>query len=282
VPGGTLIANDTDEENDDLFIGTTAVVPTVHGQLTLNRDGTFEYRPDASFTGVDQFTYALFDKNEYHWVHATVVLDVFKDTDQDNIADDMDLDIDGDGIMNEKEVISGQDWHTQDTDKDGLPNSMDIDSDGDGIVDNYEAQNGKTYRSPVGSDVNNNGLDDAYDNGKSGIVIQPVDLDDDGLFDFLDDDSDNDGVPDMIEGHDSDFNGRTDPGHLITGNDADGDGLDNAFDTVFNECGAVNNMTGSNAAMQNFDKDELPDWRDSVSRLVDACKRSASATSRSW
>jgi gliding motility-associated-like protein len=262
VISGNLIANDTDEENDDLFIGTTAVVPTVHGQLMLNRDGTFEYRPDASFTGVDQFTYALFDKNEYHWVHATVVLDVFKDTDHDNIADDIDLDIDGDGIMNEREVIIGQDWHTQDTDKDGLPNSMDIDSDGDGIVDNYEAQNSKTYRSPVGSDVNNNGLDDAYDIGKSGIVIQPVDSDDDGLFDFLDADSDNDGVPDKIEGNDSDFDGRPDPGHIVTGNDADGDGLDNAFDTVFNECGVVNNMTGSNAAMQNFDKDELPDWRD--------------------
>lgn len=259
VVTGNLIENDTDEENDDLFIGTTAVVSTVNGQLTLNRDGTFEYLPNASFTGVDQFTYALFDKNEYPWVQATVFLSIFKDTDHDDVADGDDPDADGDGILNEREVMAGKDWRTEDTDGDRLPNYLDIDSDGDGIVDNIEAQSSAAYRSPVSYDANSNGINDAYEGVQSRYEINPVDTDKDGEPDFLDKDSDNDSIPDSIEGHADRF-GKVNK--TVLNKDSDNDGLYDAYDTVLNECGVENNMLGSNATMQNTDGDDEPNWRD--------------------
>lgn len=257
---GNLIENDTDEEEDDLFIGTAALVPTAHGQLTLNRDGTFEYRPNASYTGTDQFTYALFDKNEYPWVHATVVLTIIKDSDHDGFADADDPDADGDGILNEREVMAGNDWRTEDTDGDRFPNYLDIDSDADGIVDNIEAQSTAAYEPPVIYDANSNGINDAYEGIQSGYEIEPVDTDGDGQPDYLDTDSDNDSIPDRIEGHDGNKNGK--PDHFATGIDLDKDGLDDGYDTVVNECGTDANMLGSNAAMQDTEGDGKPDWRD--------------------
>jgi gliding motility-associated-like protein len=64
----------------------------------------------------------------------------------------------------------------------------------------------------------------------------------------------------LIEGHDDDSNGK--PDHYLVGRDTDGDGLDDAYDTVFNACDAVGNALGSNAPMQDFDGDGMRDWRD--------------------
>lgn len=258
-PSYNVLKNDTIPGNDVNLIRLSVEQPPIHGALTLNPDGTFKYQVSSSFTGGDFFVYAL-DKNKYPGAIATVYLTIIADFDFDGIPDDLDIDADGDGILNDREA-PGKDWHTADADNDGLPNYMDIDADGDGIVDNYEGQGSKTYKKVVIYDANNNGLNDAYDGRQSGYEIDPVDSDEDGIPDFLDADSDNDGVPDPIEGHDKDFNGIAD--HVLVGTDADKDGLDDAFDTVFNACDAVyTNMTGSNAAMQNFDKDGLPDWRD--------------------
>ena len=56
---GNVIANDTDPDNDDL---TAAVVSNVtHGQLALNINGSFSYRPGPNFCGTDGFTYDLND-----------------------------------------------------------------------------------------------------------------------------------------------------------------------------------------------------------------------------
>ncbi|MGE5393167.1 MAG: gliding motility-associated C-terminal domain-containing protein, partial [Candidatus Saccharibacteria bacterium] len=258
---GNVITNDTDPENDALFIDVNPVAHPLHGTVILNKDGSFVYHPYPAFAGIDSFKYALLDKNRYADITATVYLTVIADFDHDGIPDDVDLDVDGDGIINEREVMAGQDWHTEDTDKDGLPNYKDIDADGDGIVDNYEAQlSGKTYRPPVIYDANNNGLNDAYDGRQSGYEIIPIDTDGDGIPDFLDPDSDKDGVPDRIEGHDMDSNGKAD--HVKLGKDTDSDGLDDGYDTVVNDCDALDNMTGSNASMQDFDGDGIPDWRD--------------------
>ncbi|MEZ4681197.1 MAG: hypothetical protein R2932_43985 [Caldilineaceae bacterium] len=90
-----------------------------------------------------------------------------------------------------------------------------------------------------------------------GRSVRPVDLDGDGVADYLDADSDNDTVPDAIEGHDANADGRADL--LPNGLDLDQDGLDDAYDTV--QSGhSVENAAGSNAPLPNT-SGELPNWR---------------------
>lgn len=108
------------------------------------------------------------------------------------------------------------DCTTVDTDGDGIPNYQDLDSDGDGIPDNVEAQTSSGYIAPSGNDANNNGLDDAYES----TGISAIDTDGDGTPDFLDTDSDNDGI-----------NDTTEASLTLSGSDNDNDGLDNSIDT---------------------------------------------------
>lgn len=54
-----LLVNDNDPDNDALTISITSDV--MHGQLTLQNDGSFTYTPDADFSGTDTFTYRLND-----------------------------------------------------------------------------------------------------------------------------------------------------------------------------------------------------------------------------
>ena len=113
------------------------------------------------------------------------------------------LDSDGDGILDsvEDKNLDGDNnpaTNPTDTDGDGIPDYLDLDSDNDGIPDNVEAQTVKDYIPPSGLDLNNNGLDDAYE-GSYGFGIVPVDTDGDGIPDHLDIDSDNDGILDKDE-----------------------------------------------------------------------------------
>ena len=171
----------------------------------------------------------------------------YDDTDGDGVNDFLDADDDGDGILDADESAG-------DSDGDGFIDSLDIDSDNDGIADNVEAQPEGSYTAPSGVDNDDNGVDDAYD--ASPIVI--VNTDNADLPDYLDDDSDNDGVPDSIEGHDADGNGIADV--TASGNDADDDGLDDAYDTI--AAPGAGNSTGSNSPLQNTDGADNRDWRD--------------------
>ena len=137
------------------------------------------------------------------------------------IDDDVNLDDDNDGIPN---IIEG----LIDTDMDGTNDYLDIDSDNDGIPDGMEETNipplsGLDDDSDLidnvidvdltaGSDINANGIDDAF---------EPIDSDSDGSADHLDVDSDNDGVPDGLE---------ADNVPTLTFSDADSDGVDDALD----------------------------------------------------
>ncbi len=58
VAGGVL-ANDVDADLDPLQ--ATLVDDVVHGVLTLNLDGSFDYTPDPDFSGTDSFTYMASD-----------------------------------------------------------------------------------------------------------------------------------------------------------------------------------------------------------------------------
>ncbi len=251
---------DSDPDGDPISIDTTPVRKPSHGTLTINSDGTFEYMALQGYTGDDLFIYRIYDIKKNYSNPAMVTIHVVSDIDRDGIADDLDPDADGDGILNVDEVLPGQDWKTTDSDGDGHPNYLDIDSDNDGIVDNIEAQSTPGYIPPSGVDKDHNGIDDAYDPAQGGVRIIPVDTDGDGIPDFLDADSDNDGVPDYIEGHDLNADGK--PDEVLVGKDSDGDGLDDGFDTVVNACSPSENVVGSNASMQDFDGDGLRDWRD--------------------
>jgi len=98
-----------------------------------------------------------------------------------------------------------------DSDGDGIPDYHDLDSDNDGIPDNVEAQTTTGFTTPSGSgtnmtDADSDGLDDNYDNNTSGadnsLGSIPPDSDGDGIPDYLDTDSDNDGYSDCEEGID--------------------------------------------------------------------------------
>lgn len=145
------------------------------------------------------------------------------DLDGDGIADQVDQDADGDGILNRDEYLAGVDPLADsdgdgiinildadnrgdgnpagcssslqagvcdevdvfwDTDGDGLANHLDVDSDGDGIPDNVEA--GIAAECAVG--VGGNGFCDDWettpDSGES--LWPPADFERDGVPDFLD------------------------------------------------------------------------------------------------
>jgi hypothetical protein len=88
-----------------------------------------------------------------------------------------------------------------DTDNDGIPNHLDTDSDGDGIYDLVESgQSGELY------DTNNDGRHDGVvnvtgvaDAAGAGVGVSPIDSDNDGFYDVVDLDSDNDTQPDFNE-----------------------------------------------------------------------------------
>ena len=130
------------------------------------------------------------------------------DTDEDGTLNFQDIDDDNDGILTQLEGEA-------DMDEDGIPNYLDLDSDGDGIADNVEAQSSASYALPAGEDLDENGLDDHYEQGG----LSPVDTDEDGIPDYLDLDSDGDSVYDQFE---TDF--------MLSGIDADNDGLDDNVD----------------------------------------------------
>jgi len=147
-----------------------------------------------------------------------------KDTDGDGIEDYDDLDDDNDGILDVNETFVGDpdadndgdgipaylddndsDANIGDTngivepeydsDGDGIPNHFDLDSDNDGIPDTVEARSTSGYTTndgDVSDDVNASGVPDYG-------PLTPVDTDGDGIPDFLDLDSDDDGIADVDE-----------------------------------------------------------------------------------
>ncbi|MFS8082395.1 MAG: T9SS type A sorting domain-containing protein [Ginsengibacter sp.] len=213
-----------------------------------------------------------------------------KDTDGDGIANEFDLDSDADGIPDVREVggadvnndgridgfidanhdgisdnilfanallRTGPDTNNdgradsypyKNMDRDKVPNPYDIDSDGDGIVDALEAGF---------ADANFDGRADGTI-GPNGWVTSVSSLptlvlpnsDSDPNPNYLDIDSDNDGIPDNIEGP-STFDYL-----LPSGLDTDGDGLDNSYDDKPTVWG------GHGVFLIDTDADGIPDYLD--------------------
>ncbi|MBT8297687.1 MAG: hypothetical protein KJO52_05080, partial [Maribacter sp.] len=181
-------------------------------------------------------------------LYPTVTL--FTDTDGDSVPDHIDVDDDGDGIIDvvEDENLDGDDnpaTNPTDTDYDGYPNYLDIDSDNDGILDNVEGQSSNAYVIPSGIDDNSNGLDDAYE-GSYGFGIIPINSDNGYIPDYLDLDSDIDGIRDNVESQT--INSFIPP----SGFDINGNGLDDAYEGSY----------GFGIIPISSDDDEYPDFRD--------------------
>jgi len=215
------------------------------------------------------------------------------DTDGDGIPNTLDLDSDNDGILDVTEAggtdangdglidgytdtngnglsdnvdpnAGGTSLPNADTDSDGHVNFLDIDADNDGIVDNVEGQSTGGYAPPTGNDTDGDGIDDAYDIDNGGSPIIPVNTDGVDQPDYLDLDSDNDGDPDALEAWDTNNDG--DPEVTPSGNDSDGDGLDDAYDidgtSTTNNGGPTNggSTPGSFPDLDNPGADR--DWRE--------------------
>ncbi|MEM7244541.1 MAG: hypothetical protein AAF533_04320 [Acidobacteriota bacterium] len=184
---------------------------------------------------------------------------VVADTDGDTVPDDLDIDDDNDGIL---DIDEGD--GTVDTDGDTVPDSLDLDSDNDGINDIresgidemlialFDADGDGAYGPMVSFGANGlvDAIETALDSGApdydgDGVGDRPADTDGDGVPDFRDLDSDNDGINDVIEA------GNADP---------DDDGLIGAGPPV------VDPTDGQTARASNFppdtDMDGVADFRD--------------------
>jgi len=110
----------------------------------------------------------------------------------------------------------------KDSDNDGIPDQYDYDSDNDTIPDRIESQ-GQNILALSGIDANNDGIDDVFGNG-----ILPANTDNDTVPNYLDSDSDNDGIFDIIE---SGSTGNSNNTSGITVGNVGANGLDNTLET---------------------------------------------------
>jgi len=252
-----------DNDNDIPTSGTIMLTDPTDGTVLLNDNGTptdpsddnVSYTPNDGFVGADNFTYTICDALG-NCSTATVFVVV---------TDSLVLDSDGDGILDSFEDLNldnDNDPATDatDSDGDGYPDYLDIDSDNDGIPDNVEAQTTTDYMAPSGIDANGNGLDDIYE-GPGRLGVFPIDTDGDSLPDYLDEDSDNDNVPDNIEAHDHNQDGI--PDVVLIGSDKDDDGLDDGYEGAVSIDIDVNDEINDPINdLPNTDGDAESDYRD--------------------
>ena len=133
-------------------------------------------------------------------------------------------DLNGDGVWDDTEMTP------VDTDGDDIPDYLDLDSDNDGIPDAVENQptngfDGTGYVSPGKVDTDGDGVVDEFDDPSiehGADFNMPVDTDGDGTPDYIDTDSDGDGMSDMDES-----------GLTLSGMDTDGDGIDDAINASY-------------------------------------------------
>ncbi len=119
-----------------------------------------------------------------------------------------------------------------DRDQDGILDSMDADCDGDGITNIVECNGMNPYGDHDGDDMYNYLDNDISGNGDN-VVQDAFDRDGDGIPDFLDIDSDNDGIYDIVEAGQGDKDTNNDGicnGLDTNYADTDNDGIADAFD----------------------------------------------------
>lgn len=177
--------------------------PTYAGFVDYNSDNyndNFDWGADSDNDGIPNFQDTGF------WI-------VWLDVNADGVNDNSDKDLDG-----------LPDQYDRDSDNDGIPDvveSYGVDTNGDGIIDNYTETDFDGFSQNV--DANNTGV-----NG-SGTGLGAPDLDGDGIPNYLDLDSDNDGIPDVIEAAGTDSNNDGKPDGFVDNN---GNGLHDSYELL--------------------------------------------------
>lgn len=222
------------------------------------------------------------------------VVDSATDTDGDGFADTFDND------------NSGSPLPITDEDGDAIQNFLDLDSDNDGLIDNVEGQTTASFVAPLGTDTDGDGWDDRYDSDDGGTAITLSNNEGFGNPDYLDDDSDGDGLRDWIEGFDDDNSddalndllsrattfeaAASNPGFYVNTDDADADNIpdwledddadglpnfqdaDNALHVDTDNDGLVDlfdtDNFGAVSNLPNGDADAEPDFRDTDDQIA--------------
>ncbi len=262
---------------------TRGAVSVLSNGSTVQANNTLSYTPNTNYFGRDSLVYRICDAFG-NCDTAIVYIRIGNDSDGDGVADEIDIDDDNDGITDYIEACgagatsfsctpAGSDpsgdedndgilnfrdskWAPLnsngcsiflDTDGDGVPDYLDLDSDNDGIADVVEA---------LGVDANGDGIIDNYcdtdadglsqnvdanNTGAmgSGFGLGAPDFDNDGLPNADDVDSDNDGIPDIVESYGQDLNND---GRIEVFTDTDNDGWANQFDGDADGNGIVENV----------------------------------------
>jgi gliding motility-associated-like protein len=204
--------------------------------------------------------------------------DTILDVEESNGADPLD-DADGNSIPNYRDIGFGPDANTDgivdsfDFDGDGVPNHFDLDSDNDGIFDinevgNFATDTDSDSDGQTDNSVGDNGLDDTVeidDSPNASVTYQIADTDTDANPNYLDIDSDADGIVDNIEAQLTDS--YVPPNNTFTENGVDTaypDGLspintdgDLAFDYL--DTNSDNDMRDDSIEGWDFNNDGIPE-----------------------
>ncbi|WP_459471053.1 gliding motility-associated C-terminal domain-containing protein [Aquirufa beregesia] len=244
---------DADSDNDGILDAWEAVDIT-RGTIDQNYDG----QVDVAGTFSDSNGNGLGDMLEIGFGGKPANI---PDTDRDGIPDFLDLDSDGDSLLDQQEL-------TADPDSDGIPNYRDLDADGDWLGDRDEGDEDNDLDGKANyldTDSDNDGIPDAWE-GKNkcaacqtlqdekgdgwddrGQYVVVIDTDRDGQADYLDADSDNDTLPDRVE----------------LGADFDGDELPNFRDVDSDNDRIPDTMeAGNKEKPRDSDEDGLADFED--------------------
>ncbi len=182
------------------------------------------------------------------------IIDLFVDANSDGLHDSY---INATGLLRTGADVGGDgradSYPNKNFDSDLRPNAFDVDSDGDGIVDVAEA--GFSNPSLLGWVVGPFGADGWSDVIDAQATLSPRNTDGRGNPNHLDIDSDDDGIPDQIEGQPT-ANPLPAGYTMAAGTDADNDGLDTQYDNRPALFG------GSGITPVNIDGDALPDYLD--------------------
>jgi hypothetical protein len=185
------------------------------------------------------------------------------DTDGDGIVDARDPDVDGDNIPNHDEFGDGPE--PRDSDGDGTPDVFDLDSDADTILDQSEGnidRDGDGIPNHLDLDSDGDEVDDAIETGDGDLatpprvcpneidpLVDPPVLAADGLADFVDTDSDNDGLGDGEE-----IAIGTDPCNI----DSDGDLIGDLAEGAYQRFNCPDGVTGTDCACATSASCQIP------------------------
>ena len=185
--------------------------------------------------------------DNFEWQSGIYVAPLATDTDGDGIAD----------VYDTTPLVYGGGKTATDTDGDGVVDMKDLDSDNDGIADMAEWQLKLAYVAQTLTDTDNDGLLNVYDSSPNTFngIKTPPDTDGDGVMDYRDKDSDNDGVADVVEAFGVDENGD---GIIDNFSDGDGDGLSQNVDGYTAGIAA----SGLGLGYVDFDGDGVPNSLD--------------------